>query len=81
MTAHTSVPDVGSPDPELNTSPVADEMSDDYEVLKQELPGEPVCYFNDRSFANATYVRSGAELLKCSYGIWLRQGGSDPDNP
>lgn len=70
MSAHTSVPEVGSPDPELKTSPIA-----------QEVPGEPVCHFNDRSFANAAYVRSGAELLKCNYGVGLRQRGSDPDNP
>lgn len=69
MSAYTSVLEVGSPGPELMTSPIA-----------QEVPGEPVCHFNDRSFANAAYVRSGVELLKCNYSVCLRQGGSDPDN-
>lgn len=81
MNTQINVPDVGSPDPELNTSPIADEMDEDYEVLKQELPGEPVCYFNDQSYANNSYVRSSTALLKCDYGIWLKRGGSDPDNP
>jgi hypothetical protein len=81
MNTQINIPDVGSPDPELNTSPVADEMDEDYEVLKQEVPGEPVCYFNDQSYENNSYVRSSTSLLKCNYGIWLQQGGSDPDNP
>ncbi len=42
--------DVGVPDPELNTSPIADETDEETEVLRQEVPGEPVCYFNNRSF-------------------------------
>lgn len=39
--------DVGAADPELNTSPIVEE-SDDAEVLRQQVPGEPVCYFNKK---------------------------------
>ncbi len=73
--------DVGAPDPELNTSPIAEEGSDDTEILRQEVPGEPVCYFNNKSFATGAHVKSGTSLLKCDYGIWIPAGPADPDNP
>jgi hypothetical protein len=73
--------DVGAPDPELNTSPIAEEGDDDTEALRQLVPGEPVCYFNGKSFATGTYVKSGASVLKCDYGIWIPAGPADPDNP
>lgn len=81
MSTEIRVPHVGAPDPELNNSPIADELDEEYEVIKQEVPGEPVCYFNGMSFSNDQYVCSGTTLLKCNYGIWLRQGTCDPDNP
>lgn len=81
MTEIKHTQDVGAPDPELNTSPIAEENDDESEVLRQEVPGEPVCYFNDQSFPNGSYVKSGASLLKCVYGIWVQAGPSDPDNP
>ena len=61
--------DVGAPDPELNTSPIAEENDDETDVLRIEEPGEPVCYFNSKSFATGAYVKSGASILKCDYGI------------
>ncbi len=73
--------DVGSADPELNTSPVAEEGSDETEVLRQEVPGEPVCYFNNRKFATGDYIKTGTAILKCDYGIWVPAGPADPDNP
>ncbi|UCB55029.1 MAG: DUF1496 domain-containing protein [Thiotrichales bacterium] len=73
--------DVGAPDPELNTSPIADEGDDETEDLRQEVPGEPVCYFNDQSFKTGAYIKSGTAILKCDYGIWIPAGPSDPDNP
>ncbi len=76
---HTT--DVGSADPELNTSPIAEEYDDETEVLRQEMPGEPVCYFNNQSFPTGSYVKSGTILLKCDYGIWIPAGPADPDNP
>lgn len=73
--------DVGSADPELNTSPIADENDDETDVLRQEMPGEPVCYFNNQSFATGSYVKSGTIRLKCDYGIWIPAGPADTDNP
>ena len=73
--------DVGAPDPELNTSPIAEENDDETEVLRQEEPGEPVCYFNNKSFKTGAYVKSGTAMLKCDYGIWVPAGPADPDNP
>ncbi len=81
MNSSAQIRQVGAPDPELRNSPVADEASDEFEVLKQELPGDPFCYFNNRSYPHNSYVCSGETLLRCDYGIWVRQGGCDPDNP
>ena len=81
MTEIKHVQDVGAPDPELNTSPIAEENDDEFEVLRQEMPGEPVCYFNNQSFPTGAYIKSGTSVLKCVYGIWELAGSSDPDNP
>ncbi|MCK5091231.1 MAG: DUF1496 domain-containing protein [Gammaproteobacteria bacterium] len=71
---------VGAQDLEMRNSPVSEEMDEESEVLKQEVPGEPVCYFNDESYSNGNYVCSGNALLRCDYGIWIRTGSCDPDN-
>lgn len=81
MTDTKHAEDVGAPDPELNSSPISEEGGEDDDVLRQQVPGEPVCYFNDRSFANGTYIKSGTSILKCDYGIWIPAGPGDPDNP
>lgn len=81
MTERTHAPQVGAPDPELRTSPIMAEMDWESEDLKQEQPGEPVCYFNDVSYPNGAYVSSGSTVLHCHYGIWVEAGSSDPDNP
>ena len=81
MTEFKHTEDVGAPDPELKTSPIAEENDDETEVLRQEEPGEPVCYFNNESFKTGTYVKSGTYILKCVYGIWIPAGPADPDNP
>jgi hypothetical protein len=81
MTEVKHAVDVGAPDPELNTSPIADDNSEETEVLRQEVPGEPVCHFNDKSYATGDYVKSGTVVLKCDYGIWIPAGPADPDNP
>lgn len=81
MTEYKHTEDVGAPDPEAKTSPIADENDDETEALRQEEPGEPVCYFNNKSYKNGTYVKSGTSILKCVYGIWVPSGPSDPDNP
>ena len=81
MSERIHAPDVGAPDPELKNSPIAQETDEEYEVLKQEEPGEPVCFFNSKSYPNGTHVCSGDALLRCDYGIWVRVGSCDPDNP
>jgi hypothetical protein len=81
MTEFKYAEDVGAPDPELNTSPIAEEGDDDTETLRQQVPGEPVCYFNEKSFATGSYVKSGTSILKCDYGIWIPAGPADPENP
>jgi hypothetical protein len=73
--------DVGVPDPELRTSPIAEETDDETETLRQEVPGEAVCYFNNKSFKTGAYIKSGTSILRCDYGIWIPAGPSDPDNP
>lgn len=75
------VPQVGAPDPELNNSPIAEEFDEDLDVLRQELPGEPTCLFNNTSYATGERICSGSALYRCDYGIWVREGGCDPDNP
>jgi len=81
MTEASYSKDVGSADPELKTSPIAEENDDETVVLKQEMPGESVCFFNGQSFPTGSYVKSGNALLKCDYGIWVPAGSADPDNP
>ena len=73
---------VGAPDPELKTSPIFEEMDEDYDVLGQEYDDLPTCYFNNVVFADGAYVCSGSgSLLRCDKGVWVRKGGCDPDNP
>ena len=72
---------VGAQDPELKNSPIAEEGDDETEVLKQEMPGEAVCFFNNQSYSNDSIVCSGSALLRCDYGIWVREGSCDTDNP
>lgn len=81
MTELKHTQDVGAPDPELNTSPIAEENDDETEVLRQEVPGQPVCFFNDQSFPTGMHIKSGGSLLRCDYGIWVQAGSADPDNP
>ena len=81
MTELKHAEDVGAPDPELNTSPIAEESGDETDILRQEVLGEPVCYFNNQSFPTGAHIKSGTSILKCDYGIWIPAGPADPDNP
>ncbi|HEX4973856.1 MAG TPA: hypothetical protein VFV69_22630 [Steroidobacteraceae bacterium] len=76
-----NLPEVGALDPELRNSPVAQELDEDVDTLQQQVPGEPVCYFNGRSFAHGRYVSSGGQVLRCRYGVWIDAGSADRDNP
>ena len=64
-------PDLGAQDPELKNSPVAWEADEDTEALRESIPGEPICYFNDAAYTHGTIVRSGGTLLRCDYGLWV----------
>ncbi|HFD92206.1 MAG TPA: hypothetical protein ENJ22_02840 [Gammaproteobacteria bacterium] len=73
---------VGSPDPELKTSPIMEGTDYSAEDLAQEAAELPVCYFNNIGYKHGTYVCSGSgELLRCDKGIWVQVGSCDPDNP
>ncbi|MDT8321378.1 MAG: hypothetical protein RQ826_12705 [Xanthomonadales bacterium] len=73
---------VGAPDPELKTSPILEEYDEDVPVLTQQYDELPVCYFNDVPYESGSFVCSGSgELLKCEKGVWVNEGGCDPDNP
>lgn len=80
MTEFKYTKDLGAPDPELKNSPIAYENDEETEILRQEIPGEPICYFNNQSFPNGTYIKSGNTVLKCVFGIWVEAGPTDPDN-
>lgn len=81
MPERIHAPQVGAPDPERQNSPIAEELDEDYDVLKQEVPGEAACLFNDTAYPNGAHVCSGAALLRCDYGIWVRAGSCDPEHP
>jgi hypothetical protein len=71
MTESHNAPHVGAQDPELQNSPIAIETDEEIEVLRQEMPGEPVCYFNGVAFPHGDLVNSAGTLLRCDYGIWV----------
>ncbi len=81
MAERIPVTHVGAPDPESRNSPIIEETSEEFEVIAQEAPEAPVCWFNGVSFTHASYVCSGDELLVCDHGSWVRMGSCDPDNP
>jgi hypothetical protein len=78
---HRSVTQVGAPDPELHNSPIAEEEDLDTDVVRQQVPGEAVCWFNGTEFRNGEYVASGSLVLRCNYGIWVDAGSIDQRNP
>ena len=71
------VPQVGAPDPELETSPIFDE----YDEMSLDLELEAgVCYFNNVAYPVGQYLRSGSELLHCEErGVWVRKGEMRPE--
>ncbi len=81
MNARLHVAHVGAVDPERKTSPIADELDDEYDVISQEFTESSGCYFNDTFFAHNDYVCCGSDLLQCKRGMWVLEGSCDPDNP
>jgi hypothetical protein len=73
--------EVGAQDPELKNSPVAWEADEDTEALREEVPGDPVCFFNDRSYGHGAIVLTGDARLRCDHGLWVPAGPADVDNP
>lgn len=72
---------VGAPDPERNTSPVAWESDEDTESLREAVPDEAVCLFNDGSYGHGTVIASGSSLLRCDHGIWVPAGTTPESKP
>ena len=81
MNANPRIRNVGALDPELNTSPIAEEMAEESFTLNLEAPESGVCYYNNAVFRTGDLVRSGAAVLQCRNGIWVEIGPSDPRNP
>lgn len=77
----SGIRNVGGVDPTLKTSPIAEEMLEDSDTVRLEVPGGAVCYFNGEEFTAGTVVRSGTVLLECRDGIWVEAGPADPKNP
>lgn len=73
--------DLGAPDPERKNSPIVWEEDDDTETLRESIPGEPVCFFNDEAYAHGSTIKSGTALFRCDYGLWVPAGPSEPWNP
>ena len=74
------LPQVGAPDPELNTSPIIDDSEYDETAASPGLePEAPVCYFNGEAFPLGAYVQSGSDVLQCTErGVWLYKGEKRP---
>ncbi|WAK00842.1 DUF1496 domain-containing protein [Methylobacter sp. YRD-M1] len=73
-------PQVGAPDPELNTSPILEEYPLEAQDFKLQQPGAKSCLFNNRRYDHGSYICSGDNLLHCDYGVWIKAGSCDPDN-
>jgi hypothetical protein len=69
MTSRTE--QLGAQDPERKNSPVAWEADEDTETLRESVPDEAVCFFNDLAYRDGTVVQSGSTLLRCDRGVWL----------
>jgi hypothetical protein len=66
-------PQVGAPDPELNTSPIFDQSEEDLYSLDLELE-TGACQFNGVRYPLGQYVLCGNELLHCEgRGVWVRK--------
>lgn len=81
MSKGIHLPQVGAPDPELKSSPIAEEFDEDYDAIKQDVPGNPECYFNGSPYKNDESICSGSARLRCNDGVWMQAGSCDPDNP
>jgi hypothetical protein len=69
-------PELGAQDADLKSSPIAWERDEESETLRESVPSEPICFFNDREFAHGTVVESGSVRPRRERGIWVPAGPS-----
>ncbi|PZN29999.1 MAG: hypothetical protein DIU71_13190 [Proteobacteria bacterium] len=81
MTMRVGVPKVGAMDPELRNSPVAEELDEESDTVRLQVPGEVLCWFNGQPYAHGACVQSGSQVLMCRDGVWVDIGSADPRNP
>jgi hypothetical protein len=74
-------PQLGAPDPERKTSPVAWESDEDTESLRESVPDEAVCFFNDGTYRHGAVIESGSSVLRCDHGIWVPAGPTAESKP
>lgn len=77
----SSIRDVGGQDPAARNSPIAAEEDEETQFLRQDLPGDAVCWFNDVAYEHGIFVKSGTAMLRCDRGIWIESGPADAENP
>lgn len=64
MRKETHIEQVGLPDPEHRTSPIADETGENLGFAAgEDYDEKPVCYFNGRHYADGDCVESDHQLL------------------
>lgn len=72
----TLYPQVGSPTPDRETSPI---VGEDEEMEAEPNVSGAACTFNGVAYSFGTYVLSGVELLRCEPpGVWVREGELSP---
>lgn len=77
----TNSEQLGAQDPERKNSPVAWEGDEDTEALRESIPDEAVCFFNDLAYRDGAVVQSGSTLLRCDRGIWLPTAAAENAKP
>jgi hypothetical protein len=68
------IADMGPVQADARTSPLAIESDEDYDVIRQEVEDEAICWFNDQQFAHDDVIFSGNDILRCDKGLWVRAG-------
>jgi hypothetical protein len=72
LTRNTVYPQVGSPAPNRETSPI---VGEDDEVEAEPNVSGTACTFNGVEYPIGAYVLSGTEVLRCEPpGLWVREG-------
>lgn len=68
----TLYPQVGSPAPDRETSPI---VGEDEEGEVEPNVGGVACTFNGVAYSFGAHVMSGTEVLRCEPpGLWVREG-------